>query len=326
MTNGTCVRGGLLADEMGLGKTIQMIGAMVTNPKHHTLIVLPRALLEQWEEVLVKFLRHQPLVYHGSGRADITLDDIAAAPIVLTTYGMIATAKNPDGSEKERLLHQQEWDRIICDEAHHLRNNRTRAHEGALKLKASIRWLVTGTPIQNTKKDFYSLCAAIGIPSSYYSSPKNLLPLARQFMLKRTKAGVGLNLPECRESVVQTNWQNPAELELAEDIHALLQFSGSQKSLTDNKMKHIHPSENAHLALLVRARQTCVYPPLLEKAVERMIEEGLVDVTVAGPPCSTWSSLIRRWSGEVPCQTALGCVGQCLGRAGPAWPPGQGGP
>ena len=279
MANGVCVRGGLLADEMGLGKTIQMIGAMVTNPKHHTLIVLPRALLEQWKDVIIRTLHHKPLVYHGSVQASITQDDLDAAPIVLTTYGMVATAKNQDGTEKERTLHQVAWDRVIFDEAHHLRNHKTRTHIGSLKIKAPIRWLVTGTPIQNTKKDFYSLCAAMGIPSSYYTKTENLLPLARQFMMKRTKAEVGLNLPECREAIVPTPWQNPAELELAEDIHSLLHFSGSQKSLADNKMRNMSPTENAHLAMLVRARQSCVYPPLLEGAIQRMIDEGLVEDT-----------------------------------------------
>ena len=40
-------RGGIMADEMGLGKTIQMLGVIVCNIKKHTLIVLPKALLQQ---------------------------------------------------------------------------------------------------------------------------------------------------------------------------------------------------------------------------------------------------------------------------------------
>ncbi len=43
------VRGGLIADEMGLGKTILMIGTIVSNELPRTLIVVPVALLEQWE-------------------------------------------------------------------------------------------------------------------------------------------------------------------------------------------------------------------------------------------------------------------------------------
>jgi len=46
----TYVRGGIVADEMGLGKTIMMIGLTISNFKKRTLIVLPVALVKQWEQ------------------------------------------------------------------------------------------------------------------------------------------------------------------------------------------------------------------------------------------------------------------------------------
>ena len=75
--------------------------------------------------------------------------------------------------------------------------------------------------------------------------------------------------------MIPTAWEHPAELDLAEDIHALLSFSGSQKALTNNKMGSLGPQ--GQLALLVRARQACVYPPLLHDAAESLIEEGLLE-------------------------------------------------
>ena len=57
-------RGGLLADEMGLGKTIQFIGLLCFNPQD-TLIVVPLALLGQWEHELMRISGHRPIVYHG---------------------------------------------------------------------------------------------------------------------------------------------------------------------------------------------------------------------------------------------------------------------
>ena len=75
----------------------------------------------------------------------------------------------------------------------------------------------------------------MGIPDAYYKKAINLLPLARQFMLKRTKEEVGLELSALRTEVIQTAWGNPNELELAEDIHALLSFSGSQKDLDEQQ-------------------------------------------------------------------------------------------
>lgn len=265
------VRGGLLADEMGLGKTIQMLGLIVANPKQHTLLVLPRALLDQWKQAIIKTMSHVPLVYHGEGKRDVTLDDMSKAPIVLTTYNAIISSK---ASESEKLIHQQLWDRVIFDEAHHLRNAKTRIHKGAMKLKAEIRWLVTGTPIQNTRRDFNSLCAAMGVPEFLYSKPENMVTIAKQLMLKRTKNDVGLELPELRTSFVPIEWRNSTELELAEDIHSLLNFSGSSKSIAKNKMRNI---DSETLCLLTRARQVCIYPPLLEKSINKMIEEELIE-------------------------------------------------
>lgn len=276
LAHGIRVRGGLLADEMGLGKTIQMLGVMVANPKPHTLIVLPRALVDQWKDAMITCLHHRPLVYHGSAVKTILPEEIEAAPIVITTYGMISARKTkPDHEYKTNsLLHKQDWDRVVYDEAHHLRNPKTTSHLGAMSLKSQIRWLVTGTPIQNSKQDFYSLCAAMGIPASYYKNDSNIVPLARSFMLKRTKANVGIELSTLRSSAIPTHWDNPAELNLAEDIHALLEFSGSHKSAADNQMTSL---TDCPLAVLTRARQACIYPPLLSEAADRLIEEGLLE-------------------------------------------------
>ena len=148
------VHGGLIADEMGLGKTIQVIGAIISNFKDRTLIVLPLALLDQWRQQILKFTGHNCLVWHGSAKNSISIEELIAAPIVLTTYGHIQAHKD---ETNKNLLHRIPWDRVVFDEAHHLRNPMTRTHRGALQIQAPIRWLVTGTPIQNRKTDFFAL-------------------------------------------------------------------------------------------------------------------------------------------------------------------------
>ena len=259
---GSIVRGGLVADDMGLGKTIQMLGVVVSNFVPRTLIVLPRALLEQWEETITSTLGHMPLVYHGHGVSKITEDVLASRPIVITTYGMITPRKNKNLG----ILHKINWDRIIFDEAHHLRNKRTRMHAGALMLKTPIRWLMTGTPIQNKMDDFYGLCAVMGIPMDYYTRTANLMPLVRAFVMKRTKAQVGLGLSALDIKHVKTEWDSDKERELAEEIHSLLNFSNISK-----------PPDNpgiwgeSRLPVMMRARQMCVYPPLIEKHLNLLI-------------------------------------------------------
>ena len=60
------VPGGFLCDEMGLGKTILMIGTIVLNPSKQTLVVMPRALIQQWAGALKKFANIDTFVYHGA--------------------------------------------------------------------------------------------------------------------------------------------------------------------------------------------------------------------------------------------------------------------
>jgi len=263
------VRGGLIADEMGLGKTMQIIGVMLCNFKKRTLIVLPRALLEQWDNVLRTTAGHRALVYHGAGKNDISLSVLRSAPVVITTYGMIAARKTGLS-----LLHKVKWNRVVFDEAHHIRNSNTNAHKGALKLRATIRWLITGTPIQNTKKDFYSLCAAMGIPNGFYLDPSNLQTIVHNFILKRTKEGVGLALPPLRIETTNVKWSDDVERRFAADVHSLLSFSGIDVQSGSNAGVLGGVCGEFPLVALLRARQMCVYPPLLQGKIKGLVDLG----------------------------------------------------
>ena len=268
------VRGGLIADEMGLGKTMQMIGVMLCNFKRHTLIVLPRALLEQWENVFRATTGHRVLVYHGAGKKGVSVSMLRAAPIVITTYGMVATRKTGLS-----MLHRVKWNRVVFDEAHHIRNSNTRVHKGALKLRAKIRWLVTGTPIQNTKNDFYSMCAAMGLPNGYYLVPTNIPDVVRRFILKRTKSEIGLALPPLQCVTTKVDWSDDVERRLAESVHSLLSFSGvvegGEKCFNLGLVNGI--CGEFPLVALLRARQMCVYPPMLRRKIKDLVDMGALE-------------------------------------------------
>ena len=175
-----------MADEMGLGKTNTMIGLIMANVMSRTLVVVPPALLDQWRRALLVF-GLDVLVWHGQEKRVVTTDRLAEAFVVLTTYGGLT-----EGVRHRRELMELEWGRVIFDEAHHLRNKNTKKYAGARELKADCRWLVTGTPIQNGVRDFYSLCDCIGLPPVYYRERNNLKQLAAYFILRRTKAEVCL--------------------------------------------------------------------------------------------------------------------------------------
>jgi len=219
------VRGGFIADEMGLGKTIMVIGLMISNFKSKTLIVLPPVLIEQWYNQILRTTGHKALIYYGENKKKITIENLNSACVVLTSYGGITVTKPQIKNNKLTLLHEVNWSRIVFDEAHHLRNKKTIVHASAKLLKSKIRWIVSGTPVQNKKSDFYNLCSILRMPASFYMDKENLGIISRNFILKRTKKQVGIELPDVNCTNNSVNWQNKKEMELSEIIHSALSFS-----------------------------------------------------------------------------------------------------
>lgn len=266
--------GGIIADEMGLGKTITMIGVLLENfcacPR--TLIVLPVALLEQWAAQLYKLLGHKALIYHGRHKKNMNVETLLKAPVVLTTYGMISINPKKPEKAKSSLLHKIPWGRIVFDEAHHLRNSRASRYHGASLLKTSIRWLVTGTPIQNKKRDFYVLCMLL-----------NKMPeqVTERFMLRRTKTEVGICIPDLNTHRASVPWSHPGEQELAEEIHSALQFShvSTEKygSYTAQMICDVADDNKRRLVMLMRAKQSCTLPLLFAPQIARLVEDGVID-------------------------------------------------
>jgi SNF2 family DNA or RNA helicase len=272
------VRGGFIADEMGLGKTIMMIGTCLTNFVRNTLIILPPVLIDQWASQILRTTGHKALVYYGNNKKKINLADLKAAPIVITSYEGICLdniyfTKAGENIEMP-LLFQISWGRIIFDEAHHLRNKKTRRYCSARMLKAGIRWLVSGTPVQNSRGDFYALCSLLGLPASYYSDAckfeKDL------FILRRTKASVGISLPELSIDYKTINWGSDAEKEMSVKIHNAAFYANSDEKLV----------------LMLRARQSCVYPKMVRHSFTKFVNSGVFnDYSVAKEAIKSSSKL-----------------------------------
>ena len=270
------VRGGFIADEMGLGKTIMMIGLILSNIVSRTLIVLPPILIDQWYVQILKTSGHKALIYHGDAKKTITEEHLRAARIVITSYGAITLNKKQIKSRELTMLHSVEWGRIIFDEAHHLRNSGTTRYLGARLLRAKIRWLVSGTPVQNSKKDFYSLCALIRLPASFYAESNNLRLLAKSFILKRTKKQVGIVISDIHLDKSVVDWTSKKEMELSEELHSALAFSRVNPIKGSEKLVVGAFRNGGALALLLRARQSCIYPKLMSKHLDKLVKEGFI--------------------------------------------------
>ena len=270
------VRGGFIADEMGLGKTIMMIGLMYANFVPHTLVIVPPILIDQWFVQIYKTTGHKALIYHGDNKKTISLEELNTARIVISTYGAITLSKKQINGHVLTALHKVQWSRIVFDEAHHLRNSKTTRYIGARLLPAKSRWLVSGTPVQNKKQDFYSLCAMIRLPASYYTETANLRELARSFILKRTKAIVGIEMTTIHMAKNVVDWASKKEMLLSEELHSALSFSRVNPDKGNNK-QIVSAFRNAGvLNLMLRAKQSCIYPKLMAKKLDHLVDKGIM--------------------------------------------------
>ncbi|GMF34135.1 unnamed protein product [Phytophthora lilii] len=123
-----------------------------------TLVVCPLSLLHQWKnEAQERFFPNTLTVhvYYGDER-DTTAGSAASSfiksDLVLTTYGVLSAEFGNNG-----LLSTTEWNRVILDEAHSIKNRATGYFKTCSAIKATHRWCLTGTPIQNTLDDMFSV-------------------------------------------------------------------------------------------------------------------------------------------------------------------------
>ena len=268
------VRGGIIADEMGLGKTIMMIGTMLCNFVPKTLVVVPPVLIDQWFVQIYRTTGHKALIYHGEDKKNITLEDLEQAKIVICTYAGVTLTREHIDAKMLTDLHKIAWTRIVFDEAHHLRNGKGTRYFSVRLLQANIRWLVTGTPIQNRKKDFYNLCKVLRLPASFYTDIDKLKMNARDFIMKRTKQQVGIQIADLYIGKNMVQWANEKEKELSEELHSAFSFTNTRAK--NDSQTIIGAFNSCTLALLLRARQSCIYPKLMAGQLNKMVENGLL--------------------------------------------------
>ena len=272
------IKGGIIADEMGLGKTILMIGTMFLNQLQKTLIVLPPILIDQWYNEIYKSTGHKAVIYYGKNKQKLGFAELSRACIVLTSYNTLLPLKSK--KTKKLLVNHLfdiKWDRAIFDEAHHLRNMRTNRFLSCKKIDARIKWLVSGTPVQNRRSDFYSLCNILGFRPEVYKNVLNVPQIVKDYVLRRSKAEVGIQLPPvCIENIV-VPWKSHNEKLLSEEIHSLIPNQSGVSYKKASSVADMIGSTNDQKAIMLiamlRARQSCVLPALMKTPIKRCVIE-----------------------------------------------------
>ncbi|KAJ9629426.1 swr1 complex component [Taxawa tesnikishii (nom. ined.)] len=150
---------GILADEMGLGKTIQTIALLAHLAEEHEvwgphLIIVPTSVILNWEMEFKKFLPgFKVLSYYGTVEERAQKRKGWSNPdnwnVVITSYQLVL---------KDLLaIRVPEWHYMILDEAHNIKNFNSQRYQAMIRLKTRARLLLTGTPLQNSIIELWSL-------------------------------------------------------------------------------------------------------------------------------------------------------------------------
>ena len=179
--------------------------------------------------------------------------------------------KQKNRGRKPSLLHQIQWDRIICDEAHHVSHKNTNEFKGVLALHSRIRWLVTGTPIQNNEEELYNLFTILGFEQTknWYKNYDNYQAAVQQFVFHRTKSNVGIELPTLHEHMEIVHWANESERQFSSHLHSLLTFCHiSKQPIAVNVETEAENQRTLRMQYLSKSRQVCIYPPMLKNTIQ----------------------------------------------------------
>ncbi len=206
-------RSGLLADDMGLGKTLQALAFAAwlhamrppRGPAAATLVVCPTSLVINWLREAARFTPHlRTLDLTGADRAQ-KFSQRANYDLLVTSYAILR--RDIDA------YRAADFSLVVLDEAQHIKNRASQNARAAKELRAPHRLVLTGTPLENSVLDLWSIFdflvpGYLGTAADFrerYESPLTKTPeprvmerlrrRVRPFLLRRTKEEVLTDLP-----------------------------------------------------------------------------------------------------------------------------------
>ncbi|XP_016409318.1 putative global transcription activator SNF2L1 [Sinocyclocheilus rhinocerous] len=266
---------GILADEMGLGKTLQTI-ALLGYLKHYRnipgphMVLVPKSTLHNWMNEFKRWvptLKAVCLIGNKDERAAFIRDVMMPGEwdVCVTSYEMVIREKS--------VFKKFNWRYLVIDEAHRIKNEKSKLSEIVREFKTTNRLLLTGTPLQNNLHELWSLLNFL-LPDVFNSASdfdswfdtnnclgdqklvERLHAVLRPFLLRRIKAEVEKSLPPKKEvkiylglSKMQREWYTRI---LMKDID-ILNSAGKM-----DKMRLLN--------ILMQLRKCCNHPYLFDGA------------------------------------------------------------
>ncbi|GAB6170255.1 hypothetical protein JCM1393_27150 [Clostridium carnis] len=197
--------GGILGDEMGLGKTIQMIAFLLSNKFSKSLIIAPTSLIYNWAKEIETFAPSIKfnVVSGNKEERESVIQNLENYDVIITTYNLL--------KRDIELYKEINFNYCILDEAQYIKNHTSQNAISAKMINANVRFALTGTPLENSLMDLWSIFDFI-MPGYLYDdkrfsvryhkklkeSPEvisELNQLTKPFILRRYKKGVIKELP-----------------------------------------------------------------------------------------------------------------------------------
>uniref|UniRef100_A0A3B4UG13 Chromodomain helicase DNA binding protein 8 n=1 Tax=Seriola dumerili TaxID=41447 RepID=A0A3B4UG13_SERDU len=279
----------ILADEMGLGKTIQSIALLsevyAAGVQGPFLVIAPLSTITNWEREFSTWTNMNAIVYHGSLASRQMIqqyemyckDDkehlIPGAykfDALITTFEMVLS----DCPE----LREISWRCVIIDEAHRLKNRNCKLLDSLKMLDLEHKVLLTGTPLQNTVEELFSLLHFLE-PAQFPSETEflrdfgdlkteeqvqKLQAILKPMMLRRLKEDVEKNLAPKQETIIEVELTDIQK----KYYRAILERNFSFLSLGANSNSNVPNLLNTMMEL----RKCCNHPYLIN-AEEKIVAE-----------------------------------------------------
>lgn len=270
--------GGILADDMGLGKTIQILSIILSyknetekEKRKTSIVVTPSSLALNWKSEIEKFassLKAAVISGNLNERKEI-LEHIEDYDLIITSYELL---------KRDIEIYKDidyEFRYVIADEAQYLKNSITQNAKSIKMLRAKTRYALTGTPIENSLSELWSIFDYIMpgylfeyrnfkqnyempiVSENDQSAMEKLKLLIEPFVLRRTKKEVLKELPEKTVTIL-----NNEMVEEQEKIYMSYLAKAKQELDYELETNGFGKSRMKILALLTRLRQICCHPSL----------------------------------------------------------------